>query len=202
MPWTKLISWDPANPNSRLFQCVGLAFSVELALDLMTYLEDALPERVAFNFDGDGIDHLLSIFPEMDVMQVRSRLEQINSRRRSRKTKSGVVDDPGLEILESLSEEILARCYDRYAYDTGYVKKLSVDDILQVSRLVGQSEPRVSAALDILIDSARILPELAYDKIGDATIVKRIFGPEGEIVKRKLVRSALGRGRGLERAIG
>jgi len=202
MPWTAGITWRPDAPSARLFQSVGLSLSVELALELMTYLSDALPERVEFDFAADGIDHLLTIFPEIDLAQVRSRLDCIHSRRRARRTKHGVPDDPGLEILEGLAAEILLLCYDRWSYDTGFVRRITLSDILQLARRTGQPEARISAALDVLIDSARILPEVTYEESGDAVVVKRTFRPEGEIIKRKLVRRALGLGRGLELAVG
>ena len=198
MPWTASVGWDQDAPDARLFQCVGLGFSVELALDLMMFLSEALPEQIAFDFSSDGIEHLVTIFPELDLTQVRSRLDRIHARRRPRKTRHGVPDDPGIDILEDLAGDILQLCYDRWSIDTGFVRSIGLSDILQLARLTGHTEARLSAALDVLIDSARILPQLSYARSGDSTLVTRTFVPEGEIVKRKLVRHALGLGKGME----
>jgi len=202
MPWTSSIVWNQDEPSPRLFQSIGLGFSLELGLDVMSYLGDSLPDGIEFGFAADGIDHLLAMFPEIDLGQVRARLNHINSHRRARRTKPGVPDDPGLEILEKLASEILMLCFDRWSYGTGFMKQITLSDTLELSRLTGQPEVRISAALDLLIDSARILPQVAYEKSGDRTLVKRAFSPEGEVVKRKVVRRALSMGRGLELAAG
>jgi hypothetical protein len=202
MPWTSAISWNRADPSSRLFQCVGLSLSIELALEVMMHLADALPEQVSFEYGADGIDHLLATFPELDPVQIRTRLDHIADKRRSRRAKAKPPDDPGTDILEGIASEILLLCYDRWSYETGFVRKVTIGKIMELARYLGQPEARLSAALDILIDSARILPDVGYETIGDEVLVRRVFGPEGEIVKRKLIRRALGLGKGFERVAG
>ncbi len=200
MPWTAAVGWDQERPTSRVFQAVGLSLSVELVIDAMMFLSEALPDKVQFDFAADGVDHLLATFPEADLAQVRGRLGRITTKR-GRKTKRGVVDDPGLEILERLAQDVLDLCYDRLCYETGFVRRISMVEILELVHKTGQPAARISAALDLLIDSARILPEVNYERSGSTTRVIRVFVPEGEVVKRKLVRRALGLGRGLERSV-
>lgn len=201
MPWTSSVFWDGTRPNSRLFHCVGLSLSIDLALDVIADLQDALPDQIEFDYAADGIDHLLAILPEIDIGQVRARLNRTYARRRPQRARRRVPDDPGIDILEELASELLLLCYDRLSYDRGFVKTITLDEILARSRLIGHPESRISAALDVLIDTARVLPEVEYRPSGPYTTVARVFGLEGEIVKRKVVRKALGLGKGLDLAV-
>jgi DNA-binding transcriptional ArsR family regulator len=164
----------------------------------MEWLSDALTDSVRFECVYGGVEHLTSVFPEMDGGEVRTELERVSRRRRTRSIKRGVVDDPGIDILGELASEILLRLYDRAEYETGFLKKLYIKEILDISRVTGQTQSRVSAALDMLIDAAMIHPETQFEPSNGAILARRVFGADGEVVKRQVIRHALAVGKGME----
>jgi len=191
MEWTKRVTGD------RLFNCIGLCVAIEMLVHLMQWLDDCLGGKVSFEYGPAQLRHLNAAFPELDVDEVIAELGRSRESRRVRATHLGVPDEPGLQILEKYAEKIKRRCYDPGAYRSGTVRNLRLPEILAVA----QSEvevPRVSAALDLLIDKAVILPRVSKLKTAKGVMAFREFGPDGEMVRRELIREALLTGRGVE----
>lgn len=191
MKWTQTIS----GPR-RLFQCVGLSLSLQLMTDLMTWIRQDLGDSVKFEFEA-GLEHLKVVFPEIRLNEMIDEIR--HGMRRNRvgcAGRRGHVDDPGSDILGRLAEEILKRCFDRTSPETGFFRKLGLGEILKIADWTGQTPARVSAALDTLIDDARILPGIECVEHGTEIHVKRVFRPDGEIVSRDVLRRALLDGRG------
>jgi hypothetical protein len=86
---------------------------------------------------------------------------------------------------------------DSISYESGNVRDLTLDDILQLERVCGPPW-HLSAALDLLIDRAWILPKVDVRKQGDRNVARRTFGPDGEMIRREIIRRALLAGRGIE----
>jgi hypothetical protein len=191
MSWTHSIAGA-----ERLFQCVGLCLSLELLIDALSCLRSSLHDDLTFDVAA-GMDHLKVIFPEFRSVEMLKELDRVLSHKRG-SAREGHVDDPGREILNALAEKILDECYDRTADSSGFLRQLRLDEIMRIAPLQGQTEARMSAALDILIDDAKVLPSIQPTDRNGIVNVSRVFGPDGEIVARDIIRKALLAGRGCE----
>jgi hypothetical protein len=191
MTWTRKVVGE-----TRIFQCVGLALAVQMLVHAMSWVRAELGRGVDFDHERSPLEHLRAVFPEVDVGQLRAELSRLEDTKATKSTRSKVVDDPGMGILRRLADEIRWSCFDRY--EPGFLRKLKLRDVLAVGPLHGQPPARASAALDVLIDEAKILPETVFTPLGNTRAGERAFGPDGEIVARELIREALLSGKGIE----
>lgn len=196
MTWTQRVSEE-----RRLFHCVGLCLSIEVLRDFVSHISSVLKSRLKFNYEP-GLGHLLPVFPEMVVAEMRSELDRISISSRRKNVKTGHIDDRGYEQVKALAKQILESCYSNDADNDDYLRRISITDVLDVAHTNGQPEARASAALDLLIDEAKILPDIMLEEFGAYRLATRVFGPDGESVRRRVVREALLAGRGLRAAAG
>jgi len=192
MTWTRSV-----NDERRLFHCVGLCLSIGVLRAFITHVSSGLPGRIRFDYER-GLGHLLPVFPEINMNELRSELDRVSAGIRSKHVRRGHIDDRGFTHIKQLAARILASCYARERPESEFLRKISLADIMEIAHSSGQPEARASAALDLLIDEARILPDISVDLCGDIRIATRVYGPDGEEVRRKVVREALLAGRGLE----
>jgi hypothetical protein len=193
------MSWTEKVPTERLFQCVGLSMSAALAADALRTLSAAFGSGVSFDFQSAGrLDHLYTVFPELKRLELVAELELYKQGRQPSKPVRGTLDEPGNPNIMQLADFIMSSCYDRMKVEKYCVRKLAVPEILELGGLYGHTEARASAALDYLIDKADILPAVRTEERSDGLWQVRVFGPDGEVVFRKILRSAMLAGRGME----
>jgi orotate phosphoribosyltransferase len=196
MKWTKAV-----RGMSRVFHCVGLSLAVELLVDAMRYLKAALGDQIEFTYEPGGLEHLITVFPEIQLSQLQDELERGRHIGRQRATSRRIVDDPGSDTLERLAREIRLACYDPFRYGSGLLKTLTVNDVLKIGPLHGQTATRASAALDLLIDRAQMRPDIEFLRQNQHILARRVFRPDGELISRQVIREALMAGKGMELAL-
>jgi hypothetical protein len=194
MSWTEKVTGE-----KRLFHCVGLSLSTELLLDFASWMKASLPDRVEFAYQS-GLGHLQPVFPEIDLAEMVRELEPLRKLSKPRAIRPGHVDDKGYENIRRLAGELLQSCYDPALWQRDCLKELTLDEVINVAKLSGQPFARASAAMDLLIDAARMLPGIRLTRHGDSVHAERVFGPDGEIVRRQVIQEALLSGKGLELA--
>jgi hypothetical protein len=193
------MGWTEKVPSERLFQCVGLSMSAALAADALRTLSSAFGDDVSFDFQSQGrLDHLYTIFPELKKLELVNELELFRQGRQPSKPVRAKPDEPGNVNIMQLAEFIIASCYDRMKVEKYCVRQLTVPQVLELGELYGHTEARASAALDYLIDKAEILPSIREEQRHDGCWQVRVFGPDGEVVFRKILRDAMLAGRGME----
>ncbi len=184
---------------SRVFHCVGLCLSIELLLDAMAWLKADLGGKIRFTYGEQTFGHLSVVFPEVEIEQITRELNRVWQAPVARRTQRRELDDPGTEVLAELAREILRSCFDRKKFEAGFIRCLTYAEVLEIGRMCGHTHERASAALDLLIDQAQIIPGVECDQNGgDIETATRVFGPEGELMSRAVIREALLAGRGLE----
>lgn len=195
MNWPSLVSHDPES----IFHCIGIVLSLECLLDLMESLRDVLGENIRFNYEPSLFLHLKSMLPELDPHEIHTELHRIKYYEAHPQHATGTVDDVSLKLLTEIAEKLRQLCFDRDRRNGTFIRHFDATDLETFARLEGVTLERASAALDFLIDTSQIEPDVLNKNCGKmAKLFWRAFGPEGEFSEREVILSALAAGKGME----
>jgi len=178
---------------SVLFYYVSLLASIELLRGIVSVLSELTrDERIVLEMPKEKVEHLISVFPRINIERLRRYISDIVSEAQMIKPKRGKQSAKALYVNEKKLLGLCGRVMNRMVLDNDYFPDgISWKQLMQIAeeenKKIGLNPQEYTVIVDRLIDNSLIVTSIRelISHNGDRYVI-RTFVPEGEVVSDRI----------------